>query len=198
MSENGFGHFQASLSIPTTSAPSTSLCVPRSAAPSASASIPRSMPSRGARSFAPSPEPAAMQIDAPNGSNATLERVTVLESQVARLEANFLMLRVKLQEIESSVGPTPAPRSPVADSASTANNNTIRRPSTMMIHRIINQPSPIELPAGPALTDVDEGWDGEVTPKHTVAHTEGFRPDNCICAHSDQPDDADSDMADAN
>jgi len=189
LSQDGFGQFQ-SFQTP-------SLSVPTSAAPNSFSSA----PARSVRSFAPSPEPAPMQSTfaagpAHSGSDATLERVTVLENQVAQLEASFLKLRVKIQEIESLVGPTRVTLTPVADSAATANivqkDAPIRRPSTMNIHKILDQPSPIELPAGPALTDVAE--EGEQTPKHTVVHTEGFVPSNCICARRD---DADSEMADA-
>lgn len=221
ISEGGFGQFQTSLAVPT-------------AAPSTSLSIPRSEPPRSMRSFAPSPEPASTQFGgspfaagpANSGSNAILERITVLENQVAHLEASLLALRVKIQEIESSVASTSTTLPPIADSASTASSitgrklsimevqpstaytpsirspvtddNPIRRPSTMNIHKIMNQSFPVGLPAGSALVSYADDSDGEVTPKHSVAHGFGSRPDDCICAHSDQAYDADSDMTDAN
>ncbi|KAK4696332.1 hypothetical protein P7C71_g1563, partial [Lecanoromycetidae sp. Uapishka_2] len=215
--EGGFGQFQTSLAVPTSTLSNT-------------LSVPRSEPPRGMRSFAPSPEPASMQPTfiaglTNSGSDATLERVTVLENQVAQLEAQFLKLRVKLQEIESSVAIAPATLAPIADRASTANSDTgrklsimevapstlytasirspvigdtpIRRPSTMNIHKVVNHASTFELPAGPAMRTVAEDTDSEVTPKHTVAHAEEYNSESRLWEHTDHADDADSDMTDA-
>ena len=188
ISQDGFGQFQSfhtsSLSVPTSGS-------------FIGASIPRSVPTEVMRSFAPSTGPVSMHA----GSDATPERVTVLENQVAQLETNYIRLWVKLQELESSVGPARIHLAPIAggtpssDSRDALENEDIppiRRPSTMMIHKIINQSPYLELPAGP------EGSDGELTPKHTVSHNGGLAPSDYLSTHDDSTDGGHSDMTDVN
>lgn len=232
VNESGFGEFQASLTAPA-STHSAFLSAP--SVPLSSVTIPRSVPARDARSYAPSPESGSMQLERPvlvagpanSGLDATLERITVLENQVAQLEANLLKLRVKIQEIESSVAITPTILPPIADDSLTANRvtkkrklsvmevgpsmsytpsirspfterNALRRPSTMNIHKIMNQTSLAELPAGPALLTPAKDSDGGITPKHSLFNSVDYTPDGYASAHSDQAYDADSDMTDAN
>ena len=61
------------------------------------------------RGQAPSPDlvhirgPQLPPLNLPSGSNATLERVTALEDQVARLEAGFRELLVRVDELNSTL-----------------------------------------------------------------------------------------------
>ena len=141
----------------------------------------RSVPTTSDRSFAPSPDPLALKGPPQattstagtatnlSGSDATLERVTALENQVAKLEETCLKLRVKFKELESSNVKTPTVAVPMLGRAGEMSRmDAVRRPSTMKIDKVL---SPVELPTGPA------------TPAaHTVTHTEGMRPVNCVCA----------------
>ena len=64
-------------------------------------------------------QPAAPEA----GSQATLERVTALENQVSRLEAEVMELLVKLEEVSSCVSTTATPQPQAAAGASPAFSN---------------------------------------------------------------------------
>lgn len=119
------------------------------------------------RSFAPIPDPSTTihgvqrgpaLLPLQLGADATLERGTALENQVAVLEQGFMELQVKFEELLSCVRAESQPgREEVADASSVGTAHE-----------------------GEEATAVEVDW--EKTPEHTIAHSSSFRPINCICA----------------
>lgn len=180
-------------------------------------SIPRSG-TRSVRGRAPSPDPSSIMtgiIDthvvsppppaaaaaSEAGSNATLERITALESQVCSLEAKFMELLVKLDEVSSCVSTSSTPRRQAAAGASpTASNMTF---GDLQSQDLPDAPPPVDVagavhlatrewvvgPKTPVLPDVSpmhiatqEAVEGPKAPEHTIEHPEGYRPVNCSCS----------------
>ena len=193
------------MSIPTrfrTQAPSPE--------PTFAISIPRSF-----RSQAPSPEPTfartetapaqtvaptILKAEAEASSEATLERVTALESQVSGLQSKVIDLSVKLDEVSSYISSrmTPNPQavaggyaSPTTSdvtfqdlqarnvpdiAATTARRATIEWVQGSKISNAVS--SPVETAT---ILKVEEEVIGTKKLQHTIEHAEGYRPVNCNC-----------------
>lgn len=175
-------------------------------------SIPRSFPAQ-----APTPEPTfamteiaptqtvaptVLKVEAEASSEATLERVTALESQVSGLESKVMDLFVKLDKVSSSCissrSTTPNPQAVAGGCASLPTTDvtykdlqaqkvpdtaaTTARRATMVWVQGSKISDAASLPTEIA-TKVAVEEEANSLPKleHTVEHAEGYRRVNCNC-----------------
>lgn len=151
---------------------------------------------------------AASEVDL----EATLERVTALENQVCSLEAKFMELLVKLDEVSSCVSTSSTPRRQAAAGASPTTSNATFE--DLQVQHLADAPSPspllppvnvtaavrlatrewVEGPRVSALLpdtsspmdiSTQESVEGSKTLGHSVGHLEGYTPVNCSCSVRD-------------
>ena len=180
--------------------------------PNMPVSVPRSFPAQ-----APTPEPTfamtetlsaqhvaptILKAEAKASSEATLERVTALESQVSGLNSKVMDVLVKLDEVSSSSissrSTTPNPQAVAGGYASPTSSEvtfedlqaqslpgtaaTMARRATMDWVQGSKISDAVSSPMEVATMVMAEG-EANGSPKlvHTVEHAEGYRPVNCSC-----------------
>lgn len=134
-------------------------------------------------------------------SEACLERVTALETQVSNLEAKVLELLVKLDEVTSCA--TPQGQAAAGASPTTSDISLAHAPAPVSVATAARRATRVWVEGSkmPELRDASLPMQiaaiemvGEVKespgPKHTVEHPEGYRPVNCSCTASWSLDDA--------
>lgn len=168
---------------------------------------------RSVRARAPSPEPSSAMtgiidtgvvppVASEAGSNAALERITALENQVSTLEAKFMELLVKLDEVSSCVSTSSTPRRQTAAGASspTATNITfgdlqsqdlpdaplppvdIASAAHLATREWVEGPKTPVPDVSPMCIATQEAGEGPKMQGHTIEHPEGYRPVNCSCS----------------
>ena len=152
--------------------------------------------------------PTILKAEAEASSDATLERVTALESQVSGLESKVVDLFVKLDEVSSSGvssrSTTPYPQAVAGGcdcpttgdvtfqglqarnvpdtAATTARRATMEWVQGSKISDAVSSPMEVATPMEVTTTVmVEEEANGSPKLQHTVEHAEGYRPVNCSC-----------------
>ena len=114
-------------------------------------------------------EPRLAELAIKSASDATMERITALESQVSKLDGIFSELLVKIDEFESVQISNAGVRRLIADSRSTVN-------------KFDSDKAAVGNAVEHTTAEMPEWLDGQESPKHTVSHPLGWMPVNCICA----------------
>ena len=146
--------------------------------------------------------PTMSKAEAEASSEATLERVTALESQVSGLESKVMDVLVKLDELSSSCissrSTTPNPQAVAGGCASPTTGDvtfqdlqarnvpdpaaTTARRATMEWVQGSKISDTVSSPMEVATMVMVEGEaNGSPKLEHTVEHAEGYRPVNCSC-----------------
>ena len=126
--------------------------------------------------------PQLPPLNLPSGSDATLERVTALEDQVARLEEGFKELLVRLDELNSTLN------SPVSI---VHVHRQAEAGESAMVDRKDDRMSMSEERVGPSHADLVQEW------AHGAERPYGNQVD-LVVPRDSEPNKGDAKMADAN